>query len=241
LLSNPHAKSTLGLGLVWATSIDVLPVDRIVARGDGYLTVRSPSNPTHYWGNLLIFDRPPRAGDRPRWEALFEQEFADQPASVHRTFGWDLGDDVRGAADEEFAPFGYDVELSTGLIAAPDQIRTHPRASRDVEVRALDPRVGSADEPLWDEVREVWASGRDERFNEETHRRFPASRLTDLRRLFTAGQGAWYVALSAAGRAAGLRVTASRSSAPGACLRGSRAAGSRNGSRRRCRRRCSGH
>ena len=49
--------------LVWATSIDVLPPDRVVERRDGYLVVRSPANPAHYWGNLLLFDDAPAAGD----------------------------------------------------------------------------------------------------------------------------------------------------------------------------------
>lgn len=47
--------------LVWATDIDTLPLDRVVERRDGYLAVSSPSNPRHYWGTLLLFDKPPGA------------------------------------------------------------------------------------------------------------------------------------------------------------------------------------
>ncbi len=57
--------------LVRATDIDVLPPDRIVERRDDYLLIRSPTNPAHYWGNLLLFDEPPAEGDRVRWEQLF--------------------------------------------------------------------------------------------------------------------------------------------------------------------------
>lgn len=35
---------------------------QITDRGD-YLVVRTPSNPTFYWGNFLLFDRPPGDGD----------------------------------------------------------------------------------------------------------------------------------------------------------------------------------
>jgi hypothetical protein len=67
-----------------ATDIDVLPLDRIVERRDGYLLLRSPGNPEHYWGNVLLFDAPPGEGDGERWERLFEQEFADEPRVRHR-------------------------------------------------------------------------------------------------------------------------------------------------------------
>ncbi len=181
---------------MWATSIDVLPADRVVARRNRYLVVRSPSNPTHWWGNLLLFEQPPAPGDRARWEKLFASEFADQPLSVHFTFAWDQAGDLVGAAQEEFGAHGYDIERSVGLVAGPDRVRRHPRANREVEVRALDPRAG-ADEDLWSGVVEMQVAGRDpERFEEETHRIYCRSRLDDLRRLFDRGRGACYVALA---------------------------------------------
>ena len=178
--------------LVWATDIDVLPADHVVRRRDDHLVVRSPSNPTHYWGNLLVFDSPPRAGDRARWEAIFAAEFGDEPAIRHRTFCWDRTDDAVGAAPSEFESAGYGLERTVGLVAAPREIRPHPRANRDVLVRALSP----ADEDLWEQVIEMQAAGRDaDRFEEQAYREFSRRRLVDLRELFAAGQGSWYVAL----------------------------------------------
>src|ERR1019366_4714911 len=74
--------------LVWATDLDVLPVDRVVEGRDGYLVIRSPSNPMHYWGNLLLFDTPPVAGDGARWEERFDREFGSDSRLQHLTFGW---------------------------------------------------------------------------------------------------------------------------------------------------------
>lgn len=181
--------------LVWATDIDVLPVDHTVARrdGDGYLVVRSPSNPTHYWGNFLLFDAPPGSGARRRWERCFAREFGDQPASRHRAFGWDRTGGELGAAEAEFAAAGYRLEHTTGMIAAAGDIHPHRRANRDVTVRPLDPH---GDAPLWRQVIEIQVAGRDPaRFAEAAHRTFVAARLADLRTLFDAGRGAWYVAL----------------------------------------------
>jgi ribosomal protein S18 acetylase RimI-like enzyme len=199
--------------LVWATSIDVLPPDRVVKRRDGYLVVRSPGNPTHYWGNLLMFDDAPAAGDGGRWERLFAGEFAGEPRVAHHTFAWDQTGGIRGAVEREFAGRGYDVDLSVGMIAAPDEIHPHPRANRDVEVRALDPRSGSADERWWDQVVEMQVAARDaDRFEEEPHRVFARARLDELRAMFRAGAGAWYVALDAdvVAGSMGIVVTAGR-------------------------------
>jgi ribosomal protein S18 acetylase RimI-like enzyme len=182
--------------LVWATNIDVLAAGHTVRRGDGFLAVRSPTNPTFWWGNLMVFDAPPAEGDAERWEALFAAEFADEPRVTHRTFAWDRIDDERGAVAGEFSARGYDVELSVGMIAAPEEIQPHPRANDAVEVKALDPRAGGPDEDLWEQVTELQVAGRDaERHPEEPHRIFARARQADLRAMLRAGLGAWYVAL----------------------------------------------
>lgn len=180
--------------LVWATDIDVLPLSREVERRDGYVVVRSPSNPTHYWGNLLLFDRPPAEGDRIRWERQFQAEFAGQPLTAHRTFGWDQTDEPVGRLRDEFLAHGYVLERNVGLIAAVERIHPHARANHEVTTRPLEP---SADQELWDQVVELQVAGRDrERFTEASHRTFCRRRQADLRDLFTAGHGAWYAALS---------------------------------------------
>jgi ribosomal protein S18 acetylase RimI-like enzyme len=195
--------------IVWATSIDVLPADRVVERRDDHLVVRSPGNPRHYWGNYLLFDDPPRAGDGERWEALFAEAFAGEPRIEHRTFAWDRVDGAAGAADAELLARGYELDDSVRLLAtAPTP---HPRANREVEVRALDPD-GDAD--LWAAVVELQVAARDEGHGEDAFRAFVRSRQADLRELFRAGRGAWYVAIDppsgAVAGSLGVVVTAGR-------------------------------
>jgi len=125
----------------------------VVERRSGFLVIRSPSNPEHFWGNLLLFDDAPLAGDALRWEALFAEVFGDEPRVRHRTFAWDRTDGVFGAAREEFAARGYDIEESIGLVAGASDIQAHPRENREVIVQVLDPAIG-ADEALWDGVLE---------------------------------------------------------------------------------------
>lgn len=190
--------STSGLtprSLVWATEIDVLPSDRVVERRDTYLVVRSPGNPGHYWGNLLLLDEPPASGDRNRWESAFEHEFGGTPGVRHRTFAWDLADGQLGAAREEFCEHSYFIEQMVGLAADAAAIRPHPRANAEVTVRTLDPEPGG-DADLWDQVVELQVVARDPRFEEQMHREHCRSRLHELRELFLDGHGAWYVALA---------------------------------------------
>jgi ribosomal protein S18 acetylase RimI-like enzyme len=189
--------------LVWATDIDVLPADRVVERrktaeGAGYLAVHSPGNPKHWWGNFLLFDEPPQAGDGPRWEAAFVEAFADAPYMRHRTFCWDTTDGSEGAVASEFLQRGYEQERMVGLIASPAQIVPHARANREVEIRRLDPAPG-ADAALWEGALDLQLEENVARPDPiPDHEPFARARLRDLRELFAAGRGAWYAALDPA-------------------------------------------
>lgn len=195
---------TLGVvprSLVWATDVDTLPLERVVERRGDHLLVRSPTNPTHYWGNLLIFDEPPGPGDGGRWEELFAAALGDEPLVSHRTFAWDRTDGELGAAHAEFVSRGYDLEESVGLVADAAAVRPHPRENAGVLVRALDP---DGDGALWEAVVELQVASREPGHDEEGHRAFCRARLDDRRVLFRAGRGAWFVALDpASGEVAG--------------------------------------
>jgi ribosomal protein S18 acetylase RimI-like enzyme len=210
--------TTRGIGdivprsLVWATDLDVLPLDRVIERHDDHLRVLSPSNPLHYWGNPLLFDDPPVAGDRPQWERLFETEI-DGSVAGHRTFAWDTRDGSCGAAREDFVAHGYEVEETVGLVGTPERVRPHHRENREIGIVALDPADG-ADLDLWDQVLRLQAASRDPHLTEAPYLAFARTRQNDLRRLFVAGRGAWYVALAPGSRevvaSCGLVVTGGR-------------------------------
>ena len=184
--------------LVIATDIDTLPADRVLTRRGDCLAVRSPGNPTHWWGNFLVFDDPPGAGDGPRWEAEFDAAFAGAPGIDHRAFAWDRTDGDAGAAASELGARGYRLEHTVGLAAAPGEIRHDPRANREVQIRALDPSPG-ADAELWEGVIEAQLAA-DLASPEPIARyeRFARRRQIELRELFAGGRGAWYVALDPA-------------------------------------------
>ncbi len=183
--------------LVWQTEIQVLPQGRILERREGYLVVRSPQNPLHHWGNFLLFDKPPEAGDGDRWEELFSSEFGATPGISHRAFGWDRADGALGEARPEFEARAYELQQLVGLRAGTGDVRAHPRENHEVTIVALDPRPG-ADPGLWKQVLDIWVASAELRPEEEPPRRsFARGRLDELRTLFSAGKGSWYVALDA--------------------------------------------
>ncbi len=190
------AGNLLPRSLVWATDIDVLPADRILLRRTSYWVVRSPANPGHFWGNFLIFDTPPRAGDGSRWQAAFAAEFPDLE---HCTLAWDVTDGTLGAARTEFP--GFALERAVGLVAAPDALTPHPRAATAaVTVRALE-----VEDAGWDEVLDLWVTQNADQADpqpSEMYRAYARRRLAELRALFAAGRGAWFVA-EADGRVVG--------------------------------------
>jgi GNAT superfamily N-acetyltransferase len=180
--------------LVFATDIDVLGRDHQLIRRDRYWVVRSPSNQTFWWGNFLLFDEPPAAGDGQQWEQAFVTEFADLPRVSHRTFAWDRVDGETGAADAEFIARGYALDRSTGLIAGADALRAHPRENREVEVRALNPQAGQ-DEQFWKQLIDLQAAEPPPGTGGEYHLRFLRERQAGQRELLSAGRGGWFVAL----------------------------------------------
>ncbi|MCZ4495959.1 MAG: hypothetical protein JWM25_542 [Thermoleophilia bacterium] len=181
--------------LGYATDVDVLPTGAIIEDRGPFVVVRSPSNPTHYWGNFLIFREPPVEGDRERWEAHFDHEIC---ARSHIAFGWDVIDGDVGAAAAEFVAAGYELQEDVVLVAEPEELRAHARASDDVVIRALDPTPG-VDEAGWDAATRVQVENRDPGHTEADHRAFVDARTADRRRRFVSGDGAWFVAETADG------------------------------------------
>jgi RimJ/RimL family protein N-acetyltransferase len=134
---------TLSLG--WRTDLIFARFDgEVVDRGD-HVLVRTPRNPTFWWGNFLLFRHAPAAGDLARWMGLFEQEIgALQPASLHRAFGIDTRE--RLTLPPDFAAAGFELDEATVLTLEPHQLLAAPRSpSNGAAFQVLQlPRDGSA-------------------------------------------------------------------------------------------------
>ncbi len=60
----------------------------VIDRGD-YLVVYTPSNPGYWFGNYIIFDKPPQKNDFQKWRGIFIKEIYEKNKSEHMLFRWD--------------------------------------------------------------------------------------------------------------------------------------------------------
>lgn len=147
-------------------------------RGD-HLVIRSPGNPSFWWGNFLLV--PPLApGDLAGWADRFAAEF---PGAGHVAIGVDATD---GALPDEaeVTAAGLDLERSAVLVARQGDLRPPPRPNIEATYRALS---GDAD---WAQALRLRAaisedfSGADDEFNR--------ARVATERALTEAGHATWH-------------------------------------------------
>ena len=123
----PAAMKPLSLG--WRTDLIFARFDGEVVERAAYRVVRTPTNPGFWWGNFLLFDAAPRAGDAAHWLECFDAEIAQrQPASRHVAFGVNAAQAFELPAD--FVAAGLACYASTVLTLTPDQ-RRPPRHALD--------------------------------------------------------------------------------------------------------------
>lgn len=94
----------------------------IIDRGEYYL-IRTPTNPTYYWGNYLLFKSEPTNGCFEDWMKVHREEFGESPD--HIAIGWD--DYERGEV-AEFEENGFELseDIVLALTEAPNEMRTNP-------------------------------------------------------------------------------------------------------------------
>ncbi|MDA7518320.1 GNAT family N-acetyltransferase [bacterium] len=94
----------------------------IIDRGEYHL-IRTPSNPTYYWGNYLLFKSEPKEGSFGDWMNIHKNEFG--PTPEHIAIGWDS---LEKGEFSEFEANGFrlseDVVLS--LREAPNEVQANP-------------------------------------------------------------------------------------------------------------------
>ena len=133
------------LSLGWETDLIFACFDgQVVDRGN-HLLVRTPGNPTFWWGNFLLFHHAPAVGDLERWMALFDEEIASvQAESRHRAFGVDVREHLM--LPPEFAAAGFTLNEATVLTLAREQLLAPSKVlPAGIEFRVLElPRDSAA-------------------------------------------------------------------------------------------------
>lgn len=154
----------------------------IFDRGD-YLVIRTPNNPTFYWGNFLLFRRPPREGDYRKWRELFAREIGVPPEFEHQAFGWDSPEGDEGVI-QPFLQSGF--RPNRGVVMTSRELRPPARPSDLVTVRAL------KTEADWEQAVDNQVVCREPEFDEVGFREFRRRQMLRYRRMAEAGLGDWF-------------------------------------------------
>jgi ribosomal protein S18 acetylase RimI-like enzyme len=179
------------LGLGWQSHLLACRFGAEIAERDDCIVLRTPSNPTYYWGNCLILPAAPRDDELPHWLARFEAEIARlQPESRHHAFGVNAAALVeelpswRAAGINEFDAMAVLTIEASQLIARPS-VRDTP----DLSLRTLD----LARELELAVLAQVDA--RDASFEAEGYRVFRRQSMQRVAAMHTAGIAEWFGAM----------------------------------------------
>lgn len=147
-----------------------------------HLVVRTPQNPTFWWGNFLVLERAPSVDDTGRWLDVFTAAF---PGAGHRVFA--IADVTATVADlAGFVDAGCSVEGNSVMTADPRAVHEPPFPNVGAEIRVL---TTSED---WERRAQLSVACRDEQHEEQSHLEFARRTADTTRRLSEAGHGAWF-------------------------------------------------
>lgn len=168
------------VSLGYRTDLALLSVGGSVVedRGD-HLVVRSPHNPTHWWGNFLLLDRPPAAQDAPRWLERFVAAFPD---ARHVAIG------VDGTAGQvsDLAPWSASgLAVEAQAVTTATSVRP-PRRRSDAVCRAL------KSDGDWTQSVELRGRCHDGAEEPAAFRVYATAQARTRREMVEAGHGGWF-------------------------------------------------
>lgn len=169
--------------LAYRTDLFFPRFDGIIKDRRDYLVVLTPSNPTYYWGNFLLFSRPPQPGDLTHWKALFAQEIGTPPQAGHFTFGWDTTDGTTG----EIGPFveeGFHVDEDVVLTA--EGVCIPPKRNQEAVLKPL------IDDWEWEAALQCANLCREHGHSEGSYIAYLRPKMARYRAMVQAGLGAWF-------------------------------------------------
>jgi ribosomal protein S18 acetylase RimI-like enzyme len=142
-----------------------------------HLVVRTPANPTYYWGNFILLAETPFPGGEREVVGAFRTEF---PEAAHVSIGIDTPE-LTPESRAAFEAAGLVVDVASVLTAS----ELRPPREVEGEVRALE------SEADW-ESRAQLSAAIEERDDTESHLRFARGRNVQEQSLVAAGRGARY-------------------------------------------------
>lgn len=169
------------VSLGYRTDLALLQLGGTSVEDNGdHLVIRSPHNPTHWWGNFLLLDGTPSEGAAQAWLDRFAAQFPD---ADHVAIGFD------GTAHSPhdldwFGHRGFRVEADVVMTA--NAVHQPPHINADAVCRSLD----SDDD--WAQSIDLRMRCKDSDLDPGPYRAFATAKAETNRTLVRAGHGQWF-------------------------------------------------
>lgn len=148
-----------------------------------YTVIKTPSNPSYFWGNYIVFNSAPKAGDFNKWHNIFDEEFKDYPEKLkHYLFAWENEDPKQDLSAFKNAYYKYEkgVALSTTKINPP------PKVNKDIEIRKI------ITNKEWQEIIDLQVLCADPIYNTANYTEFKEKQFKNYKRLVQEKRGDWF-------------------------------------------------
>ena len=101
-----------------AIATDLIPAqfESVISDHHDCFSIQTKSQPNYFWGNFLVFRRPPEEGDLEKWTRRYQQIFNNENPSFY-TFTWDVCE-VNETLVQPFIDDGFDFGIDTTLLAS---------------------------------------------------------------------------------------------------------------------------
>ncbi len=147
-----------------------------------YIVVKSKSNPNYFWGNLLLYKRPPKLGDFEKWKLAFQSELND-PSIYHMTFAWD-SPTAEAGDPSEFLAQGF--ELDRAVVLTASRVVEPPKFNSQVSVRRLET------EDEFETAIQIQVRCGGPQLSRQSWEGFYRTQMTQYRKMIAGGLGHWF-------------------------------------------------
>jgi ribosomal protein S18 acetylase RimI-like enzyme len=155
---------------------------KVIDRGH-YTLVQTPDNPGHHWGNYIIFDSPPGAGDFKIWKQIYQKEFTYYDEMKHMTFTWDCTPLVPGDY-QEFTMQGF--EFNQGIALTTNKLTYPPKYNHDIVIKKI------TKDQEWQQVVLLQILCADPKFYNSGYETFKRRQISQYKAMNRQGLGDWY-------------------------------------------------